>query len=87
MMFDYLNNVLYIPKNIQKFLYDYEHSKFIECNRTLADSLQQTYAQNVDKSVKIVQSLKYLTLKLEEMYKNYWITSGTLLGIGMISSI
>ena len=72
-----------IPSDIDQFLYDYNHSKFLECNSKYAkESLKLTgngsgisaEAKNKFKSIKNVTSI------LEKLRKKYWIAAGTLLG-------
>ncbi len=79
-----LNKIL-IPDNIDRFVYDYEHSKFIECNSKLANENYElsngAYSQNTEKVKKLMPCLIYLADELENMYKHYWMSSGTLLGL------
>lgn len=69
------SNYLLIPSNINTFLFDFQNSKFIECNTTLTKITQDKI-----KNKKFVKVLKYVTSKLENMNKRYWLSSGTLLG-------
>ncbi len=80
-----------LPKNLKTFLYHYKYSKFIECNRTIADSniglnVSQKngkiieYKQNTKKNDDIMQGLTYLAKVFERLDKPYWISDGTLLG-------
>ena len=75
---------IWIPIDIKKFLFDYSHSKFIECNSTMANYNLQKYPdksqQNKDLNNKINPGLIYIKKILESSYKKYWIASGSLLG-------
>ena len=76
-------NVL-IPANIKRFLFDYEHSTLRECNNSLVELNYKIsngkYKQNIQLNKKVAPGLIYITKKLEENYKTYWLDSGTLLG-------
>ena len=67
-----------------KFLYDYEHSKFIECNRKHAEEskkqMGKTYETGDIQNVKARHGLTYVKSVLEDFRKNYWLAAGTLLG-------
>ena len=79
-----------IPNDIDSFLFDYKNSKFIECNRPLAEynlnfykpinSTSQNYSQNKQKNQLVLKYLNYTTTKLEKLSKRYWLAGGTLLG-------
>ncbi len=70
--------------DLNKFLFDYGHSKFIECNRTLATynlkSLGAKYNQNLKKNAMILPVMKYIASTLEGFGTQYWLAGGTLLG-------
>ena len=69
---------IFIPSNIEQFLFDYKHSKFIECNKKLLkDSLANEKQEN---SYKSKLGLLYAKAVLESYRKNYWLAAGTLLG-------
>ena len=85
---DYIKKIL-IPANINSFLFDYKNSKFIECNRPLAEynlnffksiNSTQNYSQNIQKNQLVLKYLNYTTTKLEKLSKRYWLAGGTLLG-------
>ena len=72
-----------IPLNVRKFLFDYEHSAFIECNEDLAKKTLSTYFnyfQNPSKNEFVSHEMKHITDSLENLYKDYWLSDGTLLG-------
>ncbi len=78
------NNRFNVPANIKKFLFDYKHSRFLECNSTLAnrdlivDNVK--YKQNLNKNLLVAPTLKYATDELSKRYMHYWLAGGTLLG-------
>ena len=73
-----------VPDNINRFLFDYKHSKMRVCDKSLADwnynISNGTYKQNEEKNEKMLSGLSYIVSVLESMLKPYWIGSGTLLG-------
>lgn len=77
--------MLKVPGNLDRFFYDYSHSKFIECNRQMAlqnfERLNGTYHQNSKRNTIIKPCFYHIANELEMMYKNYWLSAGTLLGI------
>lgn len=81
-MQDSRNNLIKVTENIDKFLFDYQHSKFIECNSELASNYTSSgkYEQKEDLNKRITPCMIELADTLESMYKRYWLSSGTLLG-------
>ena len=75
------NIQFYVPTPLHKFFYDYNHSKFLECNQELANKNQLALNKDDKNLDKILNSLNYLTKNLEEMKKNYALVQGTLLGM------
>ena len=73
-----------VPTDVKRFLFDYDHSKFIECNKFLTkknlDTLGDSYAQNEVRNAMITPITKYISNSLESYYKHYWLAGGTLLG-------
>jgi hypothetical protein len=69
---------------MDKFFYDYNFSKFIECNQVLANSIAKKYnasmSSNLIRKSTIAPCLLELTNFLENLKKRYWLTSGGLLG-------
>ena len=63
-------------------MFDYKHSKFIECNKinTEESVLQINEESDLYKNKKLVHDLKYVKSVLELNKKNYWLAAGTLLG-------
>ena len=81
--FDTKFTVLRIPKDTKRFLFDYEHSKFIECNRSMALNVAvkyKNYTQNEALNTRITPCMSYISQKLEKLKKRYWLAGGTLLG-------
>ena len=67
--------------NYKKFLFDYEHSTFIECNEKLARKNEHSnYTQNLLKNKKVSKRMNHISNKLEKLFKNYWLADGSLLG-------
>lgn len=73
-----------IPVDLEKFLFEYGHSVFIECNKQLANynlkRLGPKYRQDRRKNRIIAPVIKHMTESLEAMRKHYWLAGGTLLG-------
>ncbi|RNA30939.1 fukutin isoform X1 [Brachionus plicatilis] len=65
-----------VPLDTSHFLYQYKHSKFIECNQQLAESTYKIQKQNVVKTTFFVSRFNLL----ESNQKVYWLMAGTLLG-------
>ncbi len=80
-----ITDFYYIPADLDQFLFDYEHSSFIECNRQMA---AKTRARMGNEYVNKPQRLKmlagvadYLSETLSVTFrKHYWLAGGTLLG-------
>ena len=81
---DKYSNLLRYPLNLKKFLFDYKYSKFIECNRTLAEltlkQMGESYKQNYTRNKKIMDGIRYLSQSIELLNKPYFLFGGTLLG-------
>ena len=74
------SNVFNIPSNLKKFLYDYAHSTFEECNAEMALTISQSQKQNKDKNERFIKQMRYVTEKLESLNLHYWLSCGSLLG-------
>ena len=75
------SNSFNIPADIKKYLFEYDHSAFLECNVDLAYKiLSFTYKQNKQKNEEIEKSINFITKKLESYNVHYWLGGGTLLG-------
>ena len=79
----YGKNIL-APVELSQFLFDYKHSKFIECNRDYAKESVGIMGLNnkaeAMQNVKAKHGLVYIKSVLESHKKNYWLAAGTLLG-------
>ena len=74
-------NFVLIPSDLKSFLYNYQNSKFIECDRNLVKRNKNSfYEQNVTKNERMMSSFRYFTNYLESIHMNYWLFGGTLLG-------
>jgi hypothetical protein len=74
-----------VPDNIENYFYDYGHSKFIECNSELVSENYKRsngeYRQNETKNELLMPCFLNITRELENMHKNYWLSSGSILGL------
>jgi phosphorylcholine metabolism protein LicD len=74
----------FVPSNLDKFLFEYEHSAFLECNQKMAKSnlekYGKSYAQNESRNKMISPVMQHISRKLESLGKHYWLAGGTLLG-------
>ena len=79
-----VENKCLIPSDIDQFLFDYKHSKFIECNKEYAQEtlkrVGNNYTINQENNKKVKDGLKYLKSVLEGYKKTYWLAAGSLLG-------
>ena len=72
---------LNVPADIATFLYDYDHSPFIECNRSLARRvLVGNYKQNVQKNTNLSAPIFEIHDIFMQNKKHFWLAGGTLLG-------
>jgi hypothetical protein len=73
-----------IPKDTSQFLYDYNQSKFIECNSELAQKnfikMGANYTEKAHFKHIISNCTTKLTGFLESKQKYYFLTAGSLLG-------
>ena len=61
-------------------MYDYKHSTFIECNEDLAKKTNLNFTQDREKNKYVSEAMVHVSGILENLYKDYWLTDGTLLG-------
>jgi len=74
-------NKFNVPSNIKKYLFDYEHSEFIECNKQLqAVNSNSNYVQNNAMNRRVWPAMDYIARSLEGLSRHYWLGGGTLLG-------
>ena len=78
------SNKFYVPSNLESFLFEYDHSKFLECNREMAKAnlrrMGPTYRQNLKRNKMIAKVTEHISDTLESFNKHYWLAGGTLLG-------
>lgn len=73
-----------VPSDVHSFLFNYNHSPFLECNYALAQknikTLGANYSQNAKKNTMLLPVMKNISKTLEGLRKHYWLAGGTLLG-------
>jgi len=70
-----------VPSDFKKFTFDYNNSKFIECDEQLVYRNQRySYMQNQELNLNVSKDLSYLSQILVSRYKHFWLSGGTLLG-------
>jgi hypothetical protein len=71
-----------LPRNISHFLWLYNTSEFISCNRNLADEMKTEYHlyQNITQVNLTIPSMRNIVWGLNKFEKHYWLAGGTLLG-------
>jgi len=75
------SNKHHIPINMKKFLFDYDHSVFLECNKkALSKNEKQGYKLSSVRHESVKLGLGYITDSLEMMFIRYWLSDGSLLG-------
>ena len=74
------SNSFNIPADIKKYLFEYDHSAYLECDLNLADRIKKEQKQDVKKNEEIELSIDFITKKLESFNAHYWLGGGTLLG-------
>lgn len=83
-MVDKRSNYFLLPSDIDKFLFEYDHSVFLECNRDLVkkniQNLGPKHQQDAKKNKMIGPVLEHISKSLESFRKHYWLAGGTLLG-------
>ncbi|CAF1108246.1 unnamed protein product [Rotaria sordida] len=72
----------FYPQNVSHFLWLYQTSKFLHCNRVLADEMEDQFHlyQNASQLNLTVTPMKNIAYGLNELEKHYWLAGGTLLG-------
>ena len=75
------SNKHHIPINMKRFLFDYDHSVFLECNKkALSENEKQGYKLSSVLHESVKPGLGYITDSLEMMFIRYWLSDGSLLG-------
>ena len=81
---DYLDDEhdFFYPRNVSHFLWLYDKSKFISCDRTLADQMENKFnlTQKPSQWNLTVNPMRNIVGILNTLEKNYWLAGGTLLG-------
>ncbi|CAF3996922.1 unnamed protein product [Adineta steineri] len=74
--------LFYYPQNVSHFLWLYETSEFLHCNRQLADEMENKLHlyQNASQLNISVKPMKNIAYSLDKLEKRYWLAGGTLLG-------
>ncbi|CAF1246082.1 unnamed protein product [Adineta ricciae] len=74
--------LFYYPRNVPHFLWLYETSEFLHCNRQLADQMENDLHiyQNTSQLNITVVPMKNIAFALDKLQKRYWLAGGTLLG-------
>ncbi|CAF0892593.1 unnamed protein product [Rotaria sordida] len=72
----------FYPQNVSHFLWLYQTSKFLHCNRVLADEMEDQFHlyQNASQLNLTVTPMRNIAYGLNELEKHYWLAGGTLLG-------
>ncbi|CAF0764509.1 unnamed protein product [Rotaria sp. Silwood1] len=72
----------FYPRNVSHFLWLYQTSKFLHCNRILADEMENQFNlhQNASQLNLTVTPMKHIAFALNKLEKHYWLAGGTLLG-------
>lgn len=70
------------PRNISHFLWLYNVSEFIQCNRILANEMENKYRlyQNDSQLNLTIAPMRNIAYGLNQLEKHYWLAGGTLLG-------
>jgi hypothetical protein len=73
-------NRYFCPSNIDLFIYDYGHSKYIDCNNNnpMASS---DFDIDRERNVIVKKSLSYIISVIENLNKNYWLDGSSLLSL------
>lgn len=70
-----------IPSDIEMFLFEYAHSEFLECNQEMALKLEnEKFYQDKKKNIFFSTKMVHFKKTIDSFRKEYWLTSGTLLG-------
>lgn len=72
----------FYPKNVSHYLWLYKTSKFIHCDRLLAERMENEYQlyQKPSQLKLSVVPMQNIVKKLNGLEKHYWLAGGTLLG-------
>ena len=72
----------FYPRNVSHFLWLYQTSEFLHCNRALADQMENEFHlyQNASQLNLTVLPMRNIAYGLDKLEKRYWLAGGTLLG-------
>jgi hypothetical protein len=74
-------NAFNMPVNLKRFRFEYDHSEFFECDRSLAiKNRSPDYSPNFEKNNQLFPGMIHITEYLTSIYRHYWLAGGTLLG-------
>ncbi len=78
------NYSFFYPRNVSHFLWLYETSKFLHCNRSLMNQMENEFHlyQNASQLDFTVIPMRNIAYGLDKLEKRYWLAGGTLLGNG-----
>ncbi|CAF0913256.1 unnamed protein product [Rotaria sordida] len=70
------------PRNVSHFLWLYNTSEFLECNRNLANQMEKKFSiyQNSSQVNLTILPMRNIANILNKLEKHYWLAGGTLLG-------
>jgi hypothetical protein len=76
---------VFIPDKIERFLFEYEYSTFIECDTNLSASVAKYYNSENSNFVgaklhKAIEGLINIVETAEKLQKKYYLYGGSLLG-------
>ncbi|UJR35253.1 hypothetical protein I4U23_028017 [Adineta vaga] len=74
--------LFYYPRNVSHFLWLYNSSEFIRCDRKLAERMKKQYHihESVSQLSLVLKPMVSIGQGLDQLQKHYWIAGGTLLG-------
>ena len=80
---EFHESLFYHPRNVSHFLWLYETSEFLHCNRALAKRMENKYRlyQNGTKYNTIVEPILHVIHTLDRLEKRYLLAGGALLGM------
>lgn len=79
--------LFWYPRNVTHFVWLYETSEYLQCNRALADQMEKKYHlyQNASKFNTTVVPVLHVVHIIEKFEKRYWLAGGALLGMATLS--
>lgn len=79
---DLYESLFLYPRSVSHFLWLYETSEFLHCNRPLAEQMENKFHlyQNDSLLNITVLPMRNIARGLDKLEKRYWLAGGTLLG-------